>query len=219
MFSLEDIREALERWHPEQEAPGCRFRAAVALILRENGEGAEILFIERARRHGDPWSGHLAFPGGRIEPRDRGLREAAERETLEEIGLDLQRARFLGSLGDLGGDRLPVVVSCFVYGVDGDERLRLNEEVADAFWVPLEHLLDPRRHVTAPYLFDGERAHHPAIRLLGPGRPLLWGITYRLVGRFFQALGCDFPPGEVPASGDGGTAERAGRSSADGAEP
>ena len=219
MFSLEEIREALERWHPEEEAPGCRFRAAVALILRGDGGGAEILFIERARRPGDPWSGHLAFPGGRIEPRDRGLREAAERETLEEIGLDLRRARFLGALGDLGGDRLPVVVSCFVYAVDGCEALRLNHEVADAFWVPLEHLLDPRRHVRAPYLLDGERADHPAVRLLGPGRPLLWGITYRLVARFFRALGCAFPPGEVSGSGDGGGPERVDRSSAGGAEP
>ncbi len=200
MFTLDEIREALERWHPEQEAPGCRFRAAVAMILRESRDGVQILFIERARRQGDPWSGHLAFPGGRIEPRDRDLREAAERETREEIGLDLRGARFLGPLGDLGGDRLPVVVTCFVYAIGGGKALRLNHEVADAFWVPLEHLLDPGRHVTAPYLFGGERAHHPAVRLLGPGRPLLWGITYRLVARLFQALGRAFPPAGAGAA-------------------
>ena len=78
-------------------------RASVALIFRstENG-GKELLFIQRARREGDPWSGDMAFPGGRLQPEDASARAAAERETLEETGMDLRRhGRFLTRLSDL----------------------------------------------------------------------------------------------------------------------
>ena len=60
-------------------------RASVALIYRRTAGGkTELLFIRRAHRAGDPWSGHMAFPGGRLQPEDPTPRAAAERETLEE---------------------------------------------------------------------------------------------------------------------------------------
>ena len=62
-------------------------RAAVAMILRDEGGEAQILMIKRAARDGDPWSGHMAFPGGRMEKEDQSLRETAIRETFEEVGL------------------------------------------------------------------------------------------------------------------------------------
>src|SRR4051812_3842337 len=61
-------------------APAIR-RAAVAAILRDAAEGPEILFIRRAEHPQDPWSGHMAFPGGREEPGDADLLETAIRET------------------------------------------------------------------------------------------------------------------------------------------
>jgi 8-oxo-dGTP pyrophosphatase MutT (NUDIX family) len=53
---------------------------------------AEILFIKRAGRVGDRWSGHTALPGGRRDPTDADDRAAAIRETKEEVGLDLTRS-------------------------------------------------------------------------------------------------------------------------------
>ena len=52
----------------------------------------EILFIKRAGRAGDRWSGHTALPGGRRDPLDADDRAAAIRETMEEVGLDLTRS-------------------------------------------------------------------------------------------------------------------------------
>ena len=76
-------------------------RAAVAVVLGPTSEGLQLLFIERAQHPDDPWSGHIAFPGGRIEADDPSPRAAAERETLEEVGLDLSTAEYWGRVDDL----------------------------------------------------------------------------------------------------------------------
>jgi NUDIX domain len=57
----------------------------------QNGD-PEILFIKRAGRAGDRWSGHVALPGGRRDRPDLDDRAAAIRETKEEVGLDLTRS-------------------------------------------------------------------------------------------------------------------------------
>ena len=68
-------------------------RAAVAIILRETSSVTEMLMIRRSKREGDPWSGHMGFPGGRQEPQDHSNFSCALRETYEEIGLELLRPR------------------------------------------------------------------------------------------------------------------------------
>jgi 8-oxo-dGTP pyrophosphatase MutT (NUDIX family) len=117
-----------------------RPRAAVAVCLRERRGGAELLFIERARREGDPWSGHMAFPGGRVEPDDLSSRGAAERETFEEVGLPLAGAEAIGRLDDLRGREAAahptLVISAFVYHVPAPPELVLSDEVEQAFWFP-----------------------------------------------------------------------------------
>ncbi|HMJ14340.1 MAG TPA: CoA pyrophosphatase, partial [Polyangiaceae bacterium] len=94
--------------------------AAVAAVLRDAEHGAEALLIRRAAREGDPWSGHMAFPGGQREPHDQDLLDTAVRETHEEIGLDLrEHAALLGRLETLpavaGGRRIGMNVTPFVF--------------------------------------------------------------------------------------------------------
>jgi len=191
MRSLDEIRDRLQACPPVLAEPGARRRAAVALVVCDAGQGPELLFIERAEHDQDPWSGHLGFPGGRVEPGDPGPKEAAEREAREELGLYLAGAEYLGRLDDLPAAHLPVVVSCFVYGLWGRPALTLNRaEVADAFWFPLADLIDPGRRREETFPFQGEAFTYPAIGVLDPGRPLLWGITYRLVARFLEVMGC-----------------------------
>lgn len=181
MISVDHIRMALgDRRAILADAPQAA-PAAVAVILRQNGGSIELLFIERARRSSDPWSGHLAFPGGRIEPTDASARAAAERETIEEVGIDLERAELLGRLDDLSASTLPVTVAAFAYLLTEQQPIRLNHEVADAFWVPIDVILDQRRHTHFSFHYRGASHRHPAIDLLGEPRPMLWGITYRFV--------------------------------------
>jgi len=158
------------------------------MIVRELPGDLEILFIERASDVQDPWSGHLAFPGGKVEPGEQA-RQTAERETREEIGLVLESERYLGRMSDIVGANLPVRVSCFAYAAVSTEiHPVLNREVRDVFWARLSDIRDPARHQTATVGFSGRSLEVPAIILTQPDKPVLWGITYRLVMQFLEII-------------------------------
>ena len=186
MKDLDRARRALRSYRPKtDEAPEAR-PAAVALILRDGSGsgGVEALFIKRAERAGDPWSGQIALPGGRREPADADLLASALREAREETGIDLTGAERLGVLDDLyprTPTLPPVVVRPFVFAIAERPVLIYSDEVTEAFWVPLADLESPsaRREVTIS-LRDGERAF-PAYVL---GDRVIWGMTERILTGF-----------------------------------
>lgn len=189
-FSLETISTLLDRHQRqhvdqmEKKKNDGKTRAAVAMILRQGGRGLELLFIQRAHFPNDPWAGNIAFPGGKAKSGER-LQQAAERETAEEIGLDLGEAVYLGRLPEVTGSTLPVKVTCFVYWLPGSAAaLAPNQEVYDTYWADLEELADPKRRIITTVSFDGEVLETPGINLPWPGAPVLWGLTYRLATQF-----------------------------------
>ena len=190
MPGLSDIRRCLASHRPNLAEESDRNHAAVAAVLRETSAGVEILFIERAEHDNDPWSGHIAFPGGKVDDADDDARSAAERETREEIGLDLSSAEYLGQLDDVTGATVAMRVSAFAYAVEAVEPFVMNEEVKGAFWFPLEGLLHPTRYAVHDFSYRGVDRSHPTIDLLGR-KPVLWGITYRLVEQLLSLLGLD----------------------------
>jgi 8-oxo-dGTP pyrophosphatase MutT (NUDIX family) len=194
MIDVERLARALAAHQPDlRRAPG-KALAAVAMVLRPGACGAELLFIERTRHPQDPWSGDIAFPGGRLDPDDRDLLATAVREAREEVGLRLESEPVLGRLSDLTGKALPVQVAAFVFAVEAAAVATPNEEVAQAFWTPVASLLEPQRQLCRTFPFPGlEGRAHPAIELLGPGRPVLWGLTYRFAGQLLQLAGCPLP--------------------------
>jgi 8-oxo-dGTP pyrophosphatase MutT (NUDIX family) len=193
-LTFNHITRSLAEHRPTLLPPDSGTQAAVAFILRETERGPEGLFIERATRDGDPWSGNVGFPGGRVEREDGSLRETAERETREEIGLDLSRWTHLGRLSDIAGAHLPVRVTCFVYFVTGEPPLLLSDEVTETFWVPIAALTVPERRITASFRFCDRCVTTPAIVLPQSDKPLLWGITYRLVSEFLEIMGEEIRP-------------------------
>ncbi|MCW2962130.1 MAG: hypothetical protein JWM90_2517 [Thermoleophilia bacterium] len=179
----------------ERFAAGKRSRiAAVAAILRPAaGDDLELLLIRRAERAGDVWSGQMALPGGRREPTDVDPVHTAQRETAEEVGIDLTvaDARLLGALPSLlpmNPALPPISVYPFVWSVD-DAEASLSEEVADFQWVPLAHLrsIDNRieHRLSLP---DGVERSFPAIAL---GDDVLWGMTHRIVHTLLDAAAAD----------------------------
>lgn len=110
----------------------------------------EVLFIKRADRPGDRWTGHVALPGGKRELDMENDQQAAVRETLEEVGVDLEKgALYVGPLpqrivaSQFG--QVPLMVLCpFLYVINHDQHVRLciqSAEVASAHWVPISRLL------------------------------------------------------------------------------
>lgn len=194
--SPEEIRQALATRVAQTVAPGSSGRAAVAMVLRTGTGGLEVLFIERAHHPRDPWSGHMAFPGGRLESDESSPRLAAERETREEVGLDLEAAEVLGRLDDLHGRRAAgvpaLVISAFVYHAARVPELRPNHEVQEAFWFPLEALQEPSRHVSFSPPAAGDLPF-PGIRVGEPAPHVVWGLTYRFLEVFFDAVGRPLP--------------------------
>jgi len=195
--SLDEIDSRLRVAPPALGRGFAHTRAAVALVLRERDGDVEALFIRRARHEADPWSGHLAFPGGRIDETDDGARGAAMRETLEEVGIDLAdatRARRLGRLDDVIGYAESIRVSAFVYGVSGDPPLRPNYEVESAFWSPLDHCTDRERQSIRQFRYQDRSRPLPTVRLLDdPDAPVLWGITYKFMDGFMSRIGRPIP--------------------------
>lgn len=169
--------------------PGGRAHASVALIVHEQPSGLNILVIERSTDENDLWSGQIALPGGRSEPSDKGPRDTAERETREELGLDLSAAQFLGRLSDIAPGGLKIVVSCLVYAVRQHPDLRLDkEEIAAAFWVPVREFNNPARLTHVDWMVRGRLRRFPAVRVVDGIEQPLWGITYRLLRNFNKAM-------------------------------
>lgn len=165
----------------------------MAAVFRPGDAGTELLFIERAKKLTDPWSGHMALPGGRVDPTDADSHAAAERETLEEVGLDLFPAKRLGSLATLDGGRAAKHVThvhAHAYWLGGDPpELTLNYEVAEALWVPLGVLTDDRRHIDHWYPLS--LSTWPGIQL-DAKHQVVWGLTLRLLVDLFERLDTPF---------------------------
>src|SRR5687768_5356330 len=189
------LRTALtsQQGRGSDEGEGVR-KAAVALIFR-GGEGIdaagkpELLFIKRADYPGDPWSGQVAFPGGREEPGDLSLADTAARETREETGIDLIRdGTFIGTLDDLRPriNRLPdVIVRPYVVLLDRYEPLVLSNEVALAFWIPLDALKAADSWRDTPILARGVQINTRAFHHEGH---IVWGMTERILGQVLEIL-------------------------------
>ncbi len=196
MPTVDEIRSRLTAHAPPTVDEDSKRRAAVAMLLRDRERVPEVLFIERAEHEGDPWSGHMAFPGGRIEPGDPDPRRAAERETLEEVGVDLSAAEPLGKLADLQGQHVSgvprLIISAYVYHLPSSPELVPNHEVQDAFWFPVRSLLEPERHVEYSIGVEGWRPF-PGILVGKPDRHVVWGLTYRFLEVFFEAIGRPLP--------------------------
>lgn len=160
----------------------------MALVLREHEGEPEALFIRRAVHEADRWSGDIAFPGGRVDSAAEEPRAAAERETLEEVGIDLASAEYLGRLDDLGGSSESLVVSAFVYGLTAAPGLRLNHEVEDARWLSLAEIASPARHASSEFDYLDRHIELPGLRVFDDEAPLLWGLTYRFLEIFMKLL-------------------------------
>lgn len=160
--------------------------AAVALVLRPRDE-LEILLVKRAERATDPWSGHMALPGGRRSPDDADLLVTAARETEEETHLPLERVgTLIGRLDEVkpGNPLLPpIVIAPFVLAVPPDATARPDGREVDAtLWVPLSALREERAvSELLIELGNGESRRFPSLNY---GEYVIWGLTHGILTSF-----------------------------------
>ena len=176
------------------EAPAETFpskRAAVAISLRSGVSGPEILMIQRAVREGDPWSGHMGFPGGRKDASDDTDVACAKRETREEISFDLDtHGELVCQLSDVNtgwrADRPEMLVAPFIFRVDGTPSFELNHEVDDTLWVPLNFLLDDTNRGRHQWDWRGEVLESDAFTYDGR---LIWGLSLMMIDELLEIIG------------------------------
>lgn len=178
----EDVRRALASRTAARVGDDVSRRAAVALILREGRAGLELLLIRRAEHPQDPWSGQMAFPGGRHEPGDADLGVTAIRETAEEIGMDLERdAECLGALDEVRAMArmrpMNLAITPFVFRLRDEPPVRLSSEVVSVHWLPLDEMLGPQRRSTMEHVHQGATLQFPCLSFDGLE---IWGLTYRM---------------------------------------
>ena len=170
----------------------------------------EILFIKRAAREGDRWTSHVALPGGKREEGDDSDKATSVRETLEEIGLDLQTESsiFIGNLPErvvtTSWGTVPLMVLCpfvFLLTQYHSPPLRLQPtEVHSVHWVSIRALL-------APSLRTYEHAD-VADRLARRGGGFLRAILRMLLGQMLfaavrlipsESIYCSSAPDFIPS--------------------
>lgn len=160
--------------------------AAVAVILAPDPDA--LLLIRRAERLGDPWSGHMALPGGRQDPADPDLLTTAIRETAEEVGLQLRPDHLIGALDDVVPRTPmlpPIAVRPHVFALERRHPLNPNLEVASARWVPLDLLLHPGTYNSVRLELRGEDREFPAYRI---DDTVVWGMTERILSNLLPHL-------------------------------
>jgi 8-oxo-dGTP pyrophosphatase MutT (NUDIX family) len=184
-------RLAARQGHDKEPEPlDGHTEAAVSVTLRTSAE-LEVLLIKRAESKRDPWSGHVALPGGRRDRGDEDLTRTAIRETSEETGVELGSfGWFLGRLARVAPSHPtlpPITITPYVFGVP--EQVQANDdsaEVDQVLWVPVRVLFDPRTRGTKTMSFPEGPAEFPCYRVHGH---TIWGLTFRILSGFGELSG------------------------------
>ncbi len=157
--------------------------AAVALLLKPTDQALQVLFVKRVESSADPWSGQMAFPGGKRDVKDQTLKQTVVRETLEETNINLLgHCRFLGVMTTFRSTQRPEMkILPFVFLLERDPSIKLNEELEGFVWISLEGLVQSRS--IAKFSFGEVHAYVV-------GNSVIWGLTYRILEAFFRLLEC-----------------------------
>ena len=190
---MDDARfaELRRRFHGHSATIAERYEgakeAAVALLLRAHEE-LELLLIKRAEHESDPWSGHVALPGGRRNAQDLDLLHTALRETAEEVGITANRdLHLIGALDEVSprNPRLPpLIIAPFVFAVPRETTPVIDtREVEAAIWVPLSSLRDESAASEILISLEGGSYTLPSLRY---GEYVIWGLTHRILTQFLS---------------------------------
>ena len=193
MNGFEVLRHALDG---DAAVAGDRaaVRASVCVLVAGAGQtpGAcpSLCLVRRARWANDPWSGHIALPGGSRTGNETPA-ETARREVREEVGISIADTAELTALPQLwirlAGRERPLLLDSFVCHVMGPlPALRCGPEIDSAFWIPVTDLWSPANLDCLALGDRGDTLVYPAVRL---PQGTVFGITLRVLTLLSDRLG------------------------------
>ncbi len=164
--------------------------ASVMLILRPEENDYSLLFIKRPENSQDVFSGHMAFPGGKMKEEDGSKLETAIRETFEETGIDLRESgRIIGELDDFNPNNprgSHYIVTPYVAFLTKDTEIRPNEEVAEIIWIPISHLKNEKN---AEVRIVEKQKMQIKDFVFYYRDYVIWGMTARVLHKFLSIAG------------------------------
>ena len=155
--------------------------AAVVVLLKRKDKKIHVLFVNRAEKSSDPWSGQTGLPGGKRSPEDKDNMETVIRETLEETSINLRKeCQFLGVMEPFRStQKTEMRILPFFFIQNKDQIIKLNEELTGFFWVPLEELVNQKG--TIKY----NSMEYPCYLIQNR---VIWGLTYRIISKLLFIL-------------------------------
>lgn len=196
MIITQNHLDRISEYQPQARQEETLMRAAVAMILRDGKAGTEFLLMQRAIHPSDPWSGQMAFPGGKIEPEDKSAKAAAIREVEEEVGIKLRPDDYIGRLDDTYGLRVDgkysVHVACFVFKPKRELFPIGNYEVEDLVWLPFSWLHEMDNAFDYPHPKSDE-VTMPAVMIDEAKQQILWGLSLRMLSDLYALLELSSP--------------------------
>ncbi|MEJ2272534.1 MAG: CoA pyrophosphatase [Candidatus Bathyarchaeota archaeon] len=156
-------------------------QAAVAVLLKIEDGKIQVLFVNRAEKSSDPWSGQTGLPGGKRDLQDKDIMSTVLRETLEETNINLLNGyRFLGIIEPFGSIQKPEMkIVPFFFIQNKEQNIKLNEELTGFFWAPLKELIKHEGNVIYGF------TEYPCYIF---GNRVIWGLTYRIINKFLSIL-------------------------------
>ena len=189
----------LADWQTEHHGDGRAFsdhtpaQAAVLVPLVQRAGGLQVLLTRRTDHLRDH-AGQISFPGGRSEPEDGGPAATALREAEEEVGLAHDRVQVIGQMPVYTTVTSFVITPVVALVTPPFELVLDTFEVAEAFEVPLQHLMNPAHHQRHVFSFDGGERQFLSMPWHGAGADgmereyFIWGATAAMLRNLYRFL-------------------------------
>lgn len=191
-----ELKEAFRNFPKKNyKSSSNHLNAAVSLIfLGHNFFESKFLIIRRSEREDDPWSGHMALPGGIYEDGDQDYFFTAIRETKEEVGIVLGQDSFVGEMSYYKPSKSPgkkeLIIHPYVFSLKDRPKINLCPlEVANSYWIPFKYLYDENNFCNKSFKFGEEDYFLPTFQFSHEGELLVvWGVTYVILVEFLLTL-------------------------------